>query len=336
VTHESTLDAGVPATPGTGRVALRSQPGRAVAYMLTQACLLTVMDGLVKWMATAHQGATVYTVGQIAFIRYAIGLCMMLGLAMASEGGLGSLRTRRLVGHLIRSCCNLFTMICFYLALKLIPLPNAICIGLASPIFVTILSIPMLKEHVGIRRWSAVAVGFVGIILIAQPTTEGINLRSLLSLFTDPAAAGPQWGTILALLSAMAWAATQVSSRQLSTSEPSHRILFYYSLVVVVVLGVAMPFYWITPSGTDILMFVAIGLMGTAGQFCLNQAFRYGEASLVAPLDYTGLLWATLIGWLFWDDVLTAKMIIGGAIVVASCIYINQRGAKKKAAQTQS
>ena len=101
---------------------------------------------------------------------------------------------------------------------------------------------------------------------------------------------------------------------------------------ISIVLGVAMPFYWITPSGTDILMFVAIGLMGTAGQFCLNQAFRYGEASLVAPLDYTGLLWATLIGWLFWDDVLTAKMIIGGAIVVASCIYINQRGAKKKAA----
>src|SRR5581483_8862881 len=150
---------------------------------------------------------------------------------------------------------------------------------------------------------------------------------------TDPAAAGAQWGTILALLSAMAWAATQVSSRQLSTSEPSHRILFYYSLVVVVVLGAAMPFYWIAPSGRDMLMFVAIGLMGTAGQFCLNQAFRYGEASLVAPLDYTGLLWATLIGWLIWDDVLTPRMIIGGIIVVASCIYINQRGAKKRAAQ---
>jgi len=211
-----------------------------------------------------------------------------------------------------------------------VPLPNAICIALASPIFVTILSIPMLKEHVGIRRWSAVAVGFLGIVLIAQPTAKGINLESLLALFTDPGAAGPQWGSILALLSAAAWAATQVSSRQLSTSEPSHRILFYYSLVVVVVLGVAMPFYWITPSWHDVLLFVAIGLMGTAGQFCLNQAFRYGEASLVAPLDYTGLIWATIIGWIFWNDKPTLTMTLGAAIVVASCIYINQRGARKK------
>lgn len=332
MTQQSSIDAGAPAP---ARAALRSQPGRAVAYMLSQAFLLTVMDGFVKWMATGHQESTVYTVGQIAFIRYSIGLCMMLGFAMTTGEGLGSLKTRRLGGHIIRSCCNLFTMICFYLALKLIPLPNAICIGLASPIFVTILSIPMLKEHVGIRRWSAVVVGFLGIILIAQPTTEGINLQSLAALFTDPAAAGSQWGTILALLSAMAWAATQVSSRQLSTSEPSHRILFYYSLVVVVVLGCAMPFYWIQPSGRDMLMFLTIGLMGTAGQFCLNQAFRYGEASLVAPLDYTGLLWATLIGWLVWDDVLTPTMMLGCAIVVASCIYINQRGAKKRAQRQQ-
>src|SRR5690349_17908310 len=231
--------------------------------MLSQAFLLTVMDGFVKWMATGHQGSTVYTVGQIAFIRYSLGLCMMLGVALASGGGLGSLRTQRLGGHLIRSCCNLFTMICFYLALKLIPLPNAVCIGLASPIFVTIFSIPMLKEHVGIRRWSAVAIGFVGIIMIAQPSTDGINFSSLTALFTDPGAAGEQWGTILALFSAAAWAATQVSSRQLSTSEPSHRILFYYSLVVVIVLGAAMPFYWISPTWSDLGYFVLIGLMGT-------------------------------------------------------------------------
>jgi len=324
---QTTLDS--PARPAPA-VALRNQPGRAVLYMLSQAFLLTAMDGLVKWLATDHGGTTVYTVGQIAFTRYSLGLLMMLGVAAGTGEGLRGLRTRRLGGHLIRSCCNLFTMLCFYLALKLIPLPNAICIGLASPIFVTILSIPMLKEHVGVRRWSAVAVGFIGIILIARPTAEGINLQSLLALFTDPAAAGAQWGSILALLSAAAWAATQVSSRQLSTSEPSHRILFYYSLVVVVVLGVAMPFYWITPTWHDAALFLAIGIMGTAGQFCLNQAFRYGEASLVAPLDYTGLLWATAIGWMFWGDVLTLPMIIGGLIVVGSCIYINRRGAQKK------
>jgi drug/metabolite transporter (DMT)-like permease len=305
---------------------LRNQPGRAVAYMLSQAFLLTAMDGFVKWLASD------YTVGQIAFLRYSLGLFLMIGFAAASERGLASLKTRRLGGHLLRSACNLFTMLSFYLALKLIPLPNAICIGLASPIFATIFSIPLLKEHVGIHRWAAVCVGFLGIILIAQPSTEGLDPASLLTLFTNPSAAKPQLGTFLALFSAAAWAATQVSSRSLSTSEPSHTILFYYSLVVVVVLGCAMPYFWITPSLHDAALFLCVGLMGTAGQFCLNQAFRYGEASLVAPLDYTGLLWATLIGWVFWGDLLTPTMVVGALIVVASCLYILHRSAKKKRA----
>src|SRR5687768_2571940 len=294
-------------------MALRNQPGRAVVYMLAQAFLLTSMDGLVKWLASD------YTVGQIAFLRYSLGLCLMIGFAAGSDHGLASLNTRRIGGHLIRSGCHLLTMLCFYLALKLVPLPTAACMALASPIYVTIISTPMLREHVGFRRWSAVLVGFIGVILIAQPSTEGLDAQGILLLFTDPGAAEPELGVILALISAALWAATQVSSRQLSTSEPSHTILFYYSLVVVVVLGIAMPFYWITPSWHDALLFIAVGLMGTAGQFCLNQAFRYGQASLVAPLDYTGLIWATAIGWMFWGDYLTPPMIIGAVIVVASC-----------------
>src|SRR5262249_2122566 len=162
--------------------------------------------------------------------------------------------------------------------------------------------IPMLGEKVGIRRWSAVAIGFLGIILIAQPSSEGLSVQSFLDLFLHPGEVSPAWGSILALFSAAAWAATQVSSRQLSSRESSRTILFVYSLVVVVVLGIAMPFYWITPSLHDAALYLLVGIMGTAGQFCLNQAFRYGEASLVAPLDYTGLLWATGIGAVFWGD----------------------------------
>jgi drug/metabolite transporter (DMT)-like permease len=168
--------------------------------------------------------------------------------------------------------------------------------------------------------------------MIAQPSTQGLNPEGILQLLTNPDSAPPELGSILALISAALWAATQVSSRQLSTSEPSHTILFYYSLVVVVVLGAAMPFYWITPDLHDAALFVAVGIMGTAGQFCLNQAFRYGQASLVAPLDYTGLIWATAIGWIFWGDFLTPPMIAGALIVVASCLYILRRGEKKKKA----
>jgi len=301
VTQQSTVDVGAP-EPGPAQAALRNQPGRAVLYMLAQAFLLTSMDGVVKWLATGHAGNDDYTVGQIAFLRYSLGLCMMLVFAASSGHGLVSLKTRRIGGHLIRSACNLLTMLCFYLALKLVPLPTAVCIGLASPIFVTIISIPMLKEHVGIRRWSAVIVGFIGVILIAQPSTRGLNPEGILQLLTDPGSAPPELGSILALISAALWAATQVSSRQLSTSEPSHTILFYYSLGVVVVLGAAMPFYWITPSWHDALLFIGVGLMGTAGQLVLTESYHHAPASLVAPLDYTTMIWAFVFGYVLFGE----------------------------------
>ena len=287
---------------------LRHHPRTAIAYMLGQALLLTAMDALVKWLATD------YSVGQIAFMRYFLGLLMVVGITAASGHGLASLKTRRLKGHLLRSCFNLFTMLTFYLALKALPLPNAVCIGMASPIFVTALSIPMLREKVGLGRWVAVGIGFIGIVLILQPKTTGI-----------------EWGALYALVSALGWALTQVASRQLSNSEPSHRIIFYYALCVVVVLGAAMPFYWVMPNLHDFGLFVAVGIMGTAGQFCLNQAFRFGQASLIAPFDYTGLVWATAIGAFVWGDYPNALMLAGAAIVIACCFYLLRVGARSRA-----
>lgn len=276
--------------------------------MLGQALLLTTMDALVKWLAND------YTVGQIAFVRYSIGLCLVIGVAAASPNGLRSLKTRRLKGHIWRSIFNLVTMLSFYLALKALPLPNAVCIGMASPIFVTALSIPMLREKVGLGRWIAVAVGFLGIVFILQPKADGIEI-----------------GAIYALIAALGWALTQVASRQLSNSEPSLTIIFYYALAVVIVLGAAMPFYWVTPNWHDLGLFVAVGIMGTCGQFCLNQAFRYGQASLIAPFDYTGLIWATLLGAAIWGDYPNLWMLVGAAIVIACCLYLLRAGARSRA-----
>lgn len=276
--------------------------------MLGQALLLTSMDALVKWLAND------YTVGQIAFLRYSLGLFMVIGLAAASPGGLASLKTRRIKGHIWRSAFNLITMLTFYLALRELPLPNAVCIGMASPIFVTALSIPMLREKVGFGRWIAVVIGFVGIVFIVQPKSSGIEL-----------------GAVYALISALGWALTQVASRQLSNSEPSHTIIFYYALIVVIVLGAAMPFYWVTPNLHDLGLFITVGIMGTCGQFCLNQAFRYGQASLIAPFDYTGLIWATLLGAIIWGDYPNSLMLIGAGIVIACCFYLLRAGARSRA-----
>ncbi len=148
------------------------------------------------------------------------------------------------------------------------PLADSIAINFAAPLFTTALSGPMLGEHVGdpplaCRRLRASC----GVRLAVQPSPSGISL-----------------GAGLALLSGLCWALTIVTSRQISGTESSHTILFYYSLAVVVVLGAAMPTLWIQPSFHDWIWFIVVGLAGSFGQFCYNQAFRYGEASMVSPL----------------------------------------------------
>jgi drug/metabolite transporter (DMT)-like permease len=285
------------ATSGTG---LRNIPGRAILYLLASSFLLVVLDTAVKWLAKG------YSPLQIGFLRYLMGLVIAAGIA-AQNGGLATLRTRRFTGHLLRSILNLTTMLTFYYALRLIPLADAIAIGFAAPLFTTALSVPMLKERVGPRRWAAVALGFVGVLLIVQPT-GGMNV-----------------GALLALLSSLCWSLTLISSRQLSGTEPSHTILFYYSTAVVVGLGATMPTVWIMPQGLDWLWFAVCGLAGSFGQYCVNQAYRYGEASMVAPLDYTSLIWATFAGYVVFGQLPTALVLGGAAIIVASSLYIARR-----------
>jgi drug/metabolite transporter (DMT)-like permease len=282
---------------------LRNIPGRAIVYMLAASFLVVILDTAVKWLAKG------YSPLQIGFLRYVVGFFISAGIAQRA-GGLGTLRTRRLAGHLLRSSLNIVTMLTFYYALQLMPLADAIAIGFAAPLFTTALSGPLLKEKVGIRRWSAVALGFGGVLLIIQPSGHGVN-----------------FGAVLALISSLCWSLTQISSRQLSGTEPSHTILFYYSVAIIVVLGVAMPKVWITPHGLDWLWFLVCGIAGSFGQFCYNQAFRYGEASMVSPLDYTGLVWATLMGFVVFGDLPTRLILGGAAVIIVSSLYIARREA---------
>jgi drug/metabolite transporter (DMT)-like permease len=271
--------------------------------MLAAAATLTVMDAGVKWL-TDH-----YPVPQIGFMRYAIGILVALGFALRL-GGLATLRTSRPGGHALRSVFNLGTMLTFYYALDLLPLADSIAIGYAAPLIMTALSVPLLGERVGVRRWSAVMVGFVGVVVILRPSAAGISP-----------------GALFALAAALLYALTLVTSRQLSATESSHTILFYYSLFVVVALAGVMPFVWVTPRLEDLWLIFFVGVAGSFGQFFLNQAFRYGEVSLLAPLDYSGLVWAALLGFLLWGDIPGTFVWVGAAIIVTAGIYIVRREA---------
>ena len=289
-----------------GGAALHNAPGKALLYMLVAVAALSVLDAAVKWLTDD------YTVPQIAFLRYVVGLALALVVA-SRAGGLGTLRTRRPGGHLLRSVLNLATMLTFYYALALMPLADVVAIAFAGPLFMTALSVPLLRERVGPRRWAAVAIGFVGVLVIVRPSTAGV----------DPAA-------LLALAAAALYALTTIASRQLSATEPSHSILFYYSVAVLIATGAVLPWQWTTPGWGDAAIFLLVGVSGSFGQLFLAQAFRYGEVSMLAPIDYTGLLWAILFGFVLWDEVPTWTVLGGAAVVVASTLYIAEREARRR------
>jgi drug/metabolite transporter (DMT)-like permease len=183
-------------------------------------------------------------------------------------------------------------------------------IAFAAPIFVTALSGPLLRERVGWRRWSAIAVGFVGVVIAVRPQgSVGI-------------------GTILILTSAIAYALTLLTLRPLSGKESTHNILFYstaFTFVLAVVPGILE---WKPVSLTAAALMVIQGLASAGGQFLMVRAFRLGEASMLAPLEFTALVWATAGGYLFWNDLPTITVLAGAALIIGANIYIAQREAR--------
>jgi drug/metabolite transporter (DMT)-like permease len=274
--------------------------------MCAAALAMQVLDAAVKWLTAT------YTPFQIGFMRYFFGAAMALALA-SRWGGLASLRTHRLRGHLLRSVLNIAAMLTFYYALAAMPLADCMAIYFAAPLIMTALSVVLLRERVGPRRWGAIVVGFVGVLIILGPTGQGI----------EPAG-------LLALGSTGLYALMLITTRQLSATESSHTILFYYSIACIVVTGAFMPWQWVTPAWDDLWIIVVVGVAGTLGQYFLTQAFRYGEVSLVAPLDYTGLLWAALLGFIVFGDVPGWAMLGGAAVVMASSLYVIRREAMVK------
>jgi drug/metabolite transporter (DMT)-like permease len=265
-----------------------------------------VLDAAVKWLTAAYEPT------QIAFMRYFFGLAMAVGVA-SQLGGLRTLRTRRLTGHLTRSVLNIAAMLTFYYALSDMPLADLMAIYFAAPLCVTALSVPMLGEKVGARRWAAILVGFIGVLIIVRPTGGGFQSAAL-----------------LAFGSTLLYSLMLITSRQLSTTEPSHTILFYYSIACLVSMGAMMPWHWVTPAWEDLWIIVVVGISGSVGQYCLNQAFRYGEVSLVAPLDYTGMVWAILFGFVVFGDVPSWLMLLGALVVMLSSFYVIRREALRR------
>ena len=285
---------------------LRRSPVKGLLYMLAAVFAFSAMDAAAKWLTAG------YSVVEVAVLSRLISPFLALAIAL-QQGGLATLRTRHPGWHLFRAGANGMTLLSFFGALIFLPLADTVAITFVSPLIMCALAVPILKEHVGPRRWIAIVVGFAGVLVITQPSGAGFG-----------------WGAVLALAAAFGDALGINITRRMSSTESSHSMLFWSSVFLLVGFGAVLPFYWTAPSGHDWLVIAILALSGSVAQFSLAQAFRYGEVSLLAPLEYGALIWAVIFGFVFWNELPTLTVVGGVAIIIASSAYVAHREARAK------
>jgi drug/metabolite transporter (DMT)-like permease len=277
------------------------RPTLGIVLMLSGIAGFAVMDALVKWL-TAD-----YSVVQVAALRSWFGLPLLCLVALRGSG-LRGLKTKRPLVHGGRFLLVLGLSLSFFWALSQMKLADAIAITFAAPIFITALSVPLLREAVGLHRWFAVGAGFVGVLVMLRPG---------LGVF--------QWAALSVLASVVFYALLMITTRAFKRTESTAALMLYPQLGMSIVGVLAVPFFWVTPSIADLGLFAVAGMFGSIGVMCITQAFRLAPAAVITPFEYSALLWATLLGFLLWGDLPDAITLAGAAIVVASGLYILYR-----------
>jgi drug/metabolite transporter (DMT)-like permease len=290
--------------PGDAEAAAHA---RGIAAMVLAIALFAAMDATIK-----HLRADLPAM-EILFFRLLIGGLPVLWL-IRREGGWGSVRTSRPWAHAGRTVLTLAALFCFFHAYRTLPLADAYTVMYASPLFATALGVPILGERVGARRWAAVLVGFVGVMLVLRP--GGAVLGA---------------GGLVALAGAVFLACNMTLLRLLSRTESNAAILAWFTVVGTAASGALAAFDWHPPAGGQWLWLLAVGLFGGFGQIAITEAFRCAPVAVVAPFQYTSMIWGILFGLALFGDVPDAAMLAGAAIVVGAGVYVVHREARAKA-----
>jgi len=298
----------------------RPEAGRslkAIAFMVTAVAAFSGMDTLLK-VLSEH-----YPPMQVVALRGAAAVPFMV-VPLLVMGRLKALKPVRMGMHILRALLQLFVLVTFVYAVRALSLADAYSIFLSAPLIVTALSVPLLGEHVGWRRWVAVCVGLVGVLTMLKPSAS-----SLVSL-----------GAVAALLSAAGYAFNSIALRIITRTDSTVSVTFWMiSLMAVMALCFAAP-QWIPIRGEDWLLLAAIGFFSAIAQHLLTEAFRNAAPSVVAPFEYTALLWGIGIDRVVWGVLPSSRVYIGGGIVIASGLYLIWREhvvrASPIAAETQA
>ena len=269
-------------------------------YMFLSVCTFSVMDLLVKWSSD-------YPTGEVLFFRGFFGLLPTYFLIPKNK--LKTFyTTKRSKEHLFRCLMGLMALIAIVVALRELPLAVVVSLSYAAPLFITVLSIFLLSEKVGIFRWLAVIIGFVGVIIIAEPGFKGMNYLYFLPL-----------------IFCIGMAFVTITIRKLSTTEPIWLISIFFTITISIAGLATIPMGWKMPNFQDFILLALIGVTGGSANLFLTQSYKLSEVSLVAPLKYLALVFAIFFGYFIWNEIPTIKTLIGASLVVLASLIIFRR-----------
>ena len=268
--------------------------------MFISVCAFSLMDVIVKWSED-------YPVGQVLFFRGFCGIIPILFL-IPKDRYLDFYKTTRPFLHFKRCLAGLIALVSIFIALRNLPLATVVSISFAAPIFITIFSIFLLKEKVGIYRWLAVLVGFVGIIFITEPGFSSLNLYY-----------------IYPIIFCLGLSYVAIAIRKLSSTEPAWLISFFFSFSIMLLSFLSLYQGWILPSLLDLFLLSLIGILGGLANLWLSQSYKLSEVSLVTPLKYLALIFAIIFGYFIWDEIPTFKTLLGALLVITSSVIIFRR-----------
>lgn len=278
------------------------KPLLAFALMGTAVLCFSLVDATAKWLTGG------YDPWQIVFVSRFIPISLAIFLAHRETGNPFNFHTRFPKLQILRAALTIPMIWCFFTGLKSMALAEAITIAFAAPLFITILSRPILGEQIGRRRWGAVAVGFAGVIVALRPGFGGLGL-----------------GPILIIISAFSYALSMVLLRRFAGQEPTHNIFFYSSIGAFVVSGFSSIPVWIEADTTDWGLLLLVGVWGVFGGYAVIRAYRLGEASMLAPLEYTALIWSIIFDLVLFRLTPIGAVMVGAAIIIGANIYIAHR-----------
>ncbi len=277
-------------------------PARAIAWMLAAVAFFSLMDAGMKMLSAS------YPTLQVTMLRGAASLPFVLVWVLATAGPRSIIPVRWGL-HLLRGVLGMVMIGCFVYALRTLPLSTAYTIYFVSPLLVAALSVPLLGEHVGPRRWVAIGIGLVGVLVVLRPGVDGIiSLPGL-----------------MVLVAALAYAIASVTVSLLTRTDTSQSMVVWFLLIMAVGAGLLAWPQWQPLQWKHAALIAGMGLAGALGQIALTRAFQLGQASLVAPLEYTGLVWVIGLDLLLWGVLPDRLTWLGGAIIVASGLYLLHR-----------